>query len=253
MPTTRATRTAKKTSGAKAKPHKTSGTKAKPHKTSGAKAKPHEKLALKAKPTKAAPMTAKPAARQTHVAPGTKVLTRYPHAASRKSPNVIGPAPVDLFGARAQEYAQHFAPLVSFDLAEVDPSWHGTGFFVHWDLPGRVAWDLGTGRPEARAGELAALTQQRRDYGLPPPEPAVSSPSYFDLTTDADRCLSFGTFGGAPAWLQDDETPTAPDGNPMVFVAQLHADRLSGAVPDFVCFLFYSPRHQLLCQVTQAS
>lgn len=221
----------------------------KPTKKSAKKPKPAKRPARVVKPTKAA---AKPIARSKHALPAAG-LTLYPHAVSRRSPNVIGPAAADIFGARAQEYAQHFAPLIAFDLAQVDRSWQGTGLFVHWDLPGRVAWTLGAGGLEARAAELAALTEQRRDYGLPPPEPAVSAPSYFELTTEAARSLTFGTFGGAPEWLQSDETPTDPDGNPMAFVAQLYADRLSGAVPDFVCFLFYSPRHRLLCQVTQAS
>jgi hypothetical protein len=60
-------------------------------------------------------------------------------------------------------------------------------------------------------------------------------------------------FGHTPHWTQRDETPLAPDGQPMAFVGQMRPNLLTNRAADFTCYLFYSPQHRLVTQITQAT
>jgi hypothetical protein len=51
-----------------------------------------------------------------------------------------------------------------------------------------------------------------------------------------------------PGWLQRNETPNDPDGNPMEFVGQLEGNDFFGTL-----YLFYSEKHNLVSQIFQCT
>jgi Domain of unknown function (DUF1963) len=57
--------------------------------------------------------------------------------------------------------------------------------------------------------------------------------------------------GGKPEWLQDDETPSDPDGNPMTFIAQFDTLYLFDDGCPKTIYLFYSKEHKLAVELYQ--
>src|SRR6218665_2269010 len=57
--------------------------------------------------------------------------------------------------------------------------------------------------------------------------------------------------GRKPAWLQTEQTPLDPDGNPMTFIAQLNTGDYIGDGCDEEMYIFYSHEHQLVVQTGQ--
>lgn len=69
----------------------------------------------------------------------------------------------------------------------------------------------------------------------------------FSLEIETDDHI--GTINiDTPEWMQDDETPLDPDGNPMEFVGELEHDSLFG-----VLYLFYSEKYQQVSQIFQCT
>ena len=67
------------------------------------------------------------------------------------------------------------------------------------------------------------------------------------ITTPSPDSLMFG---GAPSWLQHDQTPRGPDGRAMEFVGQVDASRFSKAIGGMF-YLFHAPEAKLVTMISQ--
>ena len=57
--------------------------------------------------------------------------------------------------------------------------------------------------------------------------------------------------GGEPEWMQDDETPNDPDGNPMTFIAQFDTLFMFDDDCPKTIYLFYSEKHKFVVELYQ--
>lgn len=222
--------------------------------------------------------------------PTTVLFARLSHSATRFR---VHPTLEDVFVAEdVARCAKWFRPLLSVDLSRIRPDWKGVAFFVYFELGGRsesrfvveddryrylgdfsecdaniplepsVSWhapfvdlvetevplldDAWTPSPEALNASSLVYPDSKRavEYWY----------TLGELAGERDpwRSASF-FFAHTPHWTQSDETPLDPDGNPMQFVGQMRADLLTDQVPDFDYFLFFSPKHRLVTQVTQVT
>jgi len=60
-------------------------------------------------------------------------------------------------------------------------------------------------------------------------------------------------FGGRPKWTQSDATPVDPSGNKMHFIGQVYSGDFFWSLVGKDLFLFYSPEHDLVTQVSQGT
>lgn len=60
-------------------------------------------------------------------------------------------------------------------------------------------------------------------------------------------------FGGRPQWTQSDATPRDPSGNAMHFIGQVYSGDFFWSLVGKDLFLFYSPEHDLVTQVSQGT
>lgn len=60
-------------------------------------------------------------------------------------------------------------------------------------------------------------------------------------------------FGGRPRWTQSDATPRDPSGKKMHFIGQVYSGDFFWSLVGKDLFLFYSPEHDLVTQVSQGT
>lgn len=194
-------------------------------------------------------------------------MTRFLAPTDSTGSQTVGPSIQDVFVDEHEDNASRFLPLLSVDASAVDPSWTGKLHFLYVqadesvsfervgdqyrylpspydyfesDMSGRRAHDGGADLVELDVPRLTA--ENRWDW---------SGFIYAAAKAAGVKVSPRSHLGPVPRWVQDDETPTDPDDEPMRFVGQISGYDFSDQVPDVDIFLFYSPKHQLITQITQ--
>lgn len=175
----------------------------------------------------------------------------------------IWPAHSDVFVDPAPIAPWTF-PLVSLALKKVNPLWEGS-----------VTWVYSLEDPHAEAAaecsnDLCILDMQlsfHREHGkyrfaadvgfftpsdkwLPHVEEVRAS---YAKACQTRRSLNKYDlrFGGRPKWTQGDATPRDPGGKKMHFIGQAYSGDFLDSLGAKDLFLFYSPEHDLVTQITQ--
>lgn len=182
----------------------------------------------------------------------------------------VCPSAETVFADNIDENAEWFLPLLTVDLQAINPDWQGKAHFLYHEAnrEGGVTFKL-DGDKYIYEGDYGFdggdMAERDRYTGfmemvtLDVPElTAVTESDWpqavYDAAEQVDQPLSYSNqFGHRPWWAQHDETPTDPDGEPMLFIGQIRADDYSGEVADFDLYLFFSPKHRLVTQIDQST
>lgn len=198
-------------------------------------------------------------------------LVKFSKKTKQTSPHTLCPLAEDVFADAVEENAEWFLPLLTVDLHDIHPDWHGKAHFVyheanrsggvHFTLIGNQYHYEGTydfdgggmaererhsGYVELVALEMPELTEQNRAEW-------VDSVASQGKAAGHKRLSYANHFGCCPYWTQQDETPRDPDGAPMRFIGQIRADDFSDEVADADLYLFFSPKHGIVTQIDQCT
>lgn len=182
----------------------------------------------------------------------------------------ICPSAEDVFAKNIAENAKWFLPLLTIDLHAIHPDWQGKAHFLYHEAnrEGGITFKLDgdryiyEGTYGFDGGDMAER-DKRTGYvemvALDVPDLTAESQSawpeaVYAAAKQAGERLSYSNqFGYRPWWAQHDETPTDPDGEPMLFIGQIRADDYSDEVADSDLYLFFSPKHGLVTQIDQST
>ena len=155
-------------------------------------------------------------------------------------------------------------PLISLALKKVNPLWAGS---VTWVYSLEDPYALAAAE---HANDLCMLDMQlsfhledgkyrfAADLGFFEPSaswlPHVEAVrASYAQACEAGRSLAKTDlrFGGRPKWTQGDATPRDPSGKTMHFIGQAYSGDFFETLAAKDLFLFYSPEHALVTQITQ--
>lgn len=193
---------------------------------------------------------------------GKKTQTETPHQ--------ICPTAEAVFANNVVENADWFLPLLTVDLQEINPDWRGKAHFVYHEAnrQGGIRFKL-SGDKYIYDGTYnfddSGMSERDKGSGyvamipLNVPELTAENQSNWPEAVDdaarkaGERLRYKNQFGYRPWWTQHDETPTDPDGEPMLFIGQIRADDYSDEVADSDLYLFFSPKHGIVTQIDQCT
>ncbi|MCS3800256.1 hypothetical protein [Niastella sp. OAS944] len=184
------------------------------------------------------------------------------------------PDPVDVFADKVEQHAKVLFPLFSVDLKQINPEWEGyihmllynedpynddrVDTFNEYCQESMIAFDVIDGKYLFKTGfEFFNLTPDWEEY-------FEKTKSSFNKTKqtfiDTGNLIHphynkpadiYEEVGGKPKWIQGDETPNDPDGNPMTFIARVYTANYTHDSNDI--YLFYSHKHKLAVMLYQTT
>lgn len=177
------------------------------------------------------------------------------------------PEPANVFAENIDAHAKVLFPLFTVDLSVINPEWTGQLHMLQFNedpyFQGTVAsfneyckenmigfdvidgkyrfktdfsyFDLGEDWVEWFEKTKAGFEQSRDRY-------RKEGKLYDGFNEPVDELEQLG---GDPVWIQADETPLDPDGNPMTFIARAYSGRYASDNCEKDIYLFYSHKYQL--------
>ena len=185
------------------------------------------------------------------------------------------PDPKDVFADNVEQHAKVLFPLFSVDLNQINPDWTGQVHMLQYNedpYNNDTVSSFNEYCDESTIGFNVIDGKYSFKTGF----------EFFNLTPDWEACFErtkvtfnktkqtfidtgnlidpydkpvkeFAQVGGAPSWMQGNETPTDPDGNPMTFIAQVYTRYYTNDSCAKDIYLFYSHKHQLAVMVYQTT
>lgn len=185
------------------------------------------------------------------------------------------PSSKDVFADRVQEHSKSLFPVFSVDLNHINPAWTGQIHMVQFNEDPyneetvntfndyckdcMIGFDIINGKYSFKTDfAYFNLTGSWEQWFEKTKSSFTNTKQKFlntgVLTTPNDNPADiYEQIGGEPNWVQSDETPTDPDGNPMTFIAETY----TGNYTDDSCakhiYLFYSDKHKVAVLLYQTT
>lgn len=181
----------------------------------------------------------------------------------------------DVFADKIEEHANVLFPLFSIDLKQINKSWDGRLHLLHFNEDPYNEETVSSFNTYCK-DRMFAFDVVDHKYSF------KTDFKYFDLTPDwvewfektktifnkarsyylenevlpkspyGVESIPFEQIGGKAEWIQGDETPLNPDGNPMTFICRVNtANYTSEDMCPKVIYLFYCDKHKLAVQLYQ--
>jgi hypothetical protein len=186
-----------------------------------------------------------------------------------KAPAYISmfPSPEEVFARDVEEHSRFLFPVFSIDISHINKNWKGKLHMLQFNedpyneatVPSftdyckdcMIAFDVIDGKYSFKTDfNYFSVTPDWEEWLEKTKQTLAETKKRFletgELTTPhgSDGTI-FEQIGGEPEWIQSDETPDDPDGNPMDFIARIY----TGNYTDDYCakdtYLFYSDKHKL--------
>lgn len=183
------------------------------------------------------------------------------------------PEPPEVFAGKIEEHAKVLFPLFTVHLNKINPSWNGQVHMLQYN------------EDPYNESTTDTFNDYCKDYmiGFDVIDGKYMFKTdfrYFDLTSDWNKWFEktrstynqtkqlfketgnlisprgnpvepFVQIGGEPEWVQTDETPVDPDGNPMTFIARVDSGDYTSDFCEKDIYLFYSDTHKLAVMIYQ--
>jgi hypothetical protein len=185
------------------------------------------------------------------------------------------PEPEEIFADKIEEHSKFFFPLFSVDLKQINPNWEGQVYMLQFNEDPYNIDRVPTFNAYCKSCMLGFDVIDGK-YSF------KTSFEYFDLTNDWAKWFEktknsyyqtkqkfietgvlrnsydnevaiFEQIGNKPEWIQTDETPVDPGGNPMTFIARAYSGNYTSDFCEKDLYLFYSDEYKLavlLYQIT---
>ena len=194
---------------------------------------------------------------------------------SHKAIKNLFPEGREIFHNRIEDHSKYLFPLFTINLNEINPEWVGEihmlefnedptntevdSSFNEYCKDRMVGFDVIDRKYSFKTDfNYFALSEDWIEEYEATKDSYIKSKNYFhkngklpDYLGQPGEC--FEQIGGDPEWVQYDETPIDPDGNPMTFIARVYTSKYDIDRGGKNLYLFYSDAHKLaviLYQVT---
>jgi hypothetical protein len=177
------------------------------------------------------------------------------------------PDPTEVFADRIEEHTKFLFPLFSIELNKINPLWSGqlhmlqfnedpyntenADTFNEYCQDCMMGFDIINGKYSFKTDfryfdltpdwvEWFNLTKSTYEKTKQKFKDEGELMNKYDVSSSILEQI-----GGEPNWVQSDETPNDPDGNPMTFIAQVNTVNYTDDFCDKSIYLFYSDIHKL--------
>jgi hypothetical protein len=185
------------------------------------------------------------------------------------------PDPKDVFAGNVEQHANVLFPLFSVDLQQINPDWTGqvhmlqynedpynpdtVSSFNEYCQEYMIGFDVIDGKYLFKTGfeffnrtpDWQECFENTRSSFNKTKQTFIDTGKLIDPYNSNRTVEEFGKVGGQPTWIQGDETPKDPDGNPMTFIAQVYTRYYTDDSCTKDIYLFYSHKHKLAVMLYQ--
>jgi hypothetical protein len=179
------------------------------------------------------------------------------------------PDPTAVFVEPVSEHAAVLFPIFSIDLSVIEPTWNGqlhmllfnydpynkatVVTFTEHCKDNSMGFDVVEGRYRFQTSfAFFDLQDNWKEWFRRTREGFGTARDHYRLSNELPGKASLiDQIGGMPDWIQNDETPLDPDGEPMRFIAKVTSYNYADDMCGRILYLFYSHTHQLAVIVDQ--